>query len=206
MELVCGDTPEALESDAFLDDIAAHIVEYCGGTQYTIDTRTSGAPLLTWTTQSELSTMTMSAGLLQFIANEYPNQRLQMCTEYNCDCYCFCAHPNYQKSGPFFDWMMVSFETSPGHFKNFPSQLCSVIMCPGKENDDQPSHQLIINCTTRRTKRDSTIGTEWEFDPDTFHVVDGAGIVGPVFVVLLSDNLVVSIQSRSEWADNFCEY
>ena len=65
-----------LESDAFLDDIAAHIVEYCGGTQYTIDTRTSGAPTLTWTTQSELSTMTMSAGLLQFIANEYPNQRL----------------------------------------------------------------------------------------------------------------------------------
>ena len=42
LELVCGDTPEVLESDAFLDDIAAHIVEYYGGTQYTIDTRTSG--------------------------------------------------------------------------------------------------------------------------------------------------------------------
>ena len=102
--------------------------------------------------------------------------------------------------------MMVAFETSPGHFMNFPSQLCSVIMCPGKENDDRPSHQLIISCTTRQTKRDSTIGTEWEFDPDTFNVVDGASIVSPVFVVLLSDNFVVSIQSCSEWADNFCEY
>jgi hypothetical protein len=114
------------------------------------------------------------------------------------------CHPNFRGKGhPWYDWAVVRTEDGEGNVGEFPSRIVSCI--PRFDVlKEETSFDLVVQCCTERTGRESFLFTEWSFVTD-FFVLPATSLVGLCFVVVSSDadSTVLVVNHKSEWPSFF---
>ena len=114
------------------------------------------------------------------------------------------CHPNYRgKGSPWYDWALIQYEFDNGDVIDFPSRIVSCIprfTSSGMET----SCDLVVQCCSKPSGRESLLFTEWYFKKD-FHVVSATAIVRLCFVLVSSevDGTVLVVKDKLDWASTF---
>jgi len=118
--------------------------------------------------------------------------------EYRRENTCYRAHPNFRHEGPWYDWVMVAYESSDDSIiseesiKNAlpfgPNDNPSRIMCFFTINDNVDVYALVHSCNDSTHENDSILFQRW-----TKEYIDRRHFVEPVLRVVPVDSFVIPI-------------
>ena len=140
------------------------------------------------------------------------DKTLTVYTQYKRDGVLYRCHPNYRGDGPWYDWVMVSYEddNGPGGYLTGPARLIAVVI---DSTDVDGTHQPIIQLSGYPTENDSVLFTEYVFDKDnvenqieTYSIHDKELMLEPIFVIdceLNTSNNVLVCHDPDTWPDKF---
>ena len=122
-----------------------------------------------WNTRSNFD-MHLPDDLQQFLVQEYnldtvPDKTLTIYTQYKRNGVLYRCHPNYRGDGPWYDWVMMSYEdeNDPGVVLNGPARLIAIVV---DSTDPDHKYQPITQWGGDETNKNSVLFMEYEFDFD----------------------------------------
>ena len=99
-------------------------------------------------------------GVAGYLAEHYystgdgSTSQLMLATEYKRDEYIFRCHPNYRKSGPWYDWIWVRFTMDDGHTEcEYPCHVVCII--PGDVNGMTETELMVQACLDRTPEHEA---------------------------------------------------
>ena len=116
------------------------------------------------------------------------------------------CHPNYRGKGhPWYDWVIVRTEDDNGDETEYPSRVVSCIRRFDVEDNDT-TFDLVVQCCTTPTGRESFLYTEWNFSKK-FYAVPATALVSLCFVLISSEanGTVLVVNDRQDWPSAFYE-
>jgi hypothetical protein len=208
MNIIPQEETENIDDSEFQGD---EVKESTRGATHFVTRKHQDGVEIKWKTKTESELLTPFHHLIELLTQcyheEFEVEDVHCCTEYHRDTQQIRCHPCYKGEGPWFDWVLISFEEQTFNGQTYPKgdYPCKVMtVVPSEKNDFLDETELVVQCSECPTENDSVLFTEWKL-MDGYQRVSANAIVCSVFVIELENNHIAVCLPYEEWPSKFTD-